>query len=50
MTDQAQKIKKEMLSQFLHWAKYNPTIIKESFNVSSISSLEDIIEANIFKK
>lgn len=50
MTKQAEKIKKEMLEQFLHWAKYNPTIIKEKFGVSSIHNLEEIIKFNILKK
>lgn len=50
MTEQAKKIKAEMLSQFLHWAKYNPTIVKEKFGVTSISNLEEIIRFYIIKK
>jgi hypothetical protein len=43
MTDQQKKIKREMVEQFLHWAKYNPTIVKEKFGISSIESLKYII-------
>lgn len=50
MTEQATKIKNEMLSQFMHWAKYNPTLVKQQFGISSISSLEDIIRFNVLQK
>jgi hypothetical protein len=50
LTPQAKKIKEEMLSQFLHWAKYNPTIIKQEFGVSSVHSLQSILDIYVFKK
>lgn len=50
MTEQAKKIKKEMVEQFLHWAKYNPTVVKEKFGISSIDSLKEVINLNVVKK
>jgi len=49
MTKQAKKIKEAMLSDFLHWAKYNPTIVKEKFGVSDLSTLQNIIKFYVFK-
>jgi hypothetical protein len=48
MTNQEKKIKQDMVDQFLHWAKYNPTMVKEKFGVS-VEGLKMIIE-NLFKK
>lgn len=32
MTKQQEAIKKEMVEQFMHWVKYNPTVVKEKFD------------------
>lgn len=50
MTPQAKKVKEEMIRQFLWWAKYNPTVVKEKFGITSMSTLEEIIRFNIVKK
>lgn len=50
MTTQAKEIKDDMISDFLHWAKYNPTVVKQKYGISSLHLLEEIIRMNIVKK